>query len=398
MVAAVAAPEVRDVRLYPAQFDFVADEARWVAFVAGRNAGKTYAGSLKAALRAQRGGLGIIAAPDFPMLEFGAKRAFLDRLREARVPFELANQRGVVTVPAWDCEVRFATLETEGRVRGPNYDWGWVDEVEYVADRAIWAALKGAIRAGADPQLFVTTTPKGRRLVYDEWVANATPHHALHRASTFDNPHIDAADYVAGLGYVDRFYRQEIEAQFEGAEGLVYPGFDREQNVRSCDCEGWGGVVCVDAGTRNPTAVLTLRHAGDARHVERETYRRGMDNDQIKAEVIAAADALGDDLTSIEIDPSAAGLILALERLGYPVRKADNNVADGIRDVATALADGLTVDPSCVNTVAEFESYAYPDGARGESDKPVKQNDHAMDALRYGIRGLATPVPRPMVW
>jgi phage terminase large subunit len=57
--------------------------------------------------------------------------------------------------------------------------------------------------------------------------------------------------------------------------------------------------------------------------------------------------------------------------------------------VTTALAD-LTVDPSCVNTISEFESYQYPDGRRGNSDNPIKENDHAMDALRYGIMELVS--------
>jgi hypothetical protein len=174
----------RDIELYGVQDDFVHDEHRYVAFVGGRNSGKTYAGSWKAALRAQEGGLGVIAAPDFPMLEFGAKRAFLDRLVDMNVAFSLNGQRGVVTIPRWNAEVRFATLETESRVRGPNYAWCWADEVEYVTDRTIWQALKGAIRNGTNPQLFVTTTPKGRRLVWDEWVQAAGRAPATTRSST----------------------------------------------------------------------------------------------------------------------------------------------------------------------------------------------------------------------
>ena len=392
-----AAVERRTLTLYPAQWDFVADDSRWVAFVAGRNAGKTFAGSWKAVRRAQRGGLGVIAAPDFPMLEFGAKRSFLDRLRDLRVPHAVTRNPGVVTVPGWGAEVRFATLETESRVRGPNYDWGWVDEVEYVTDRGIWQALKGAVREGAAPQLFVTSTPKGRRLVFEEWVANPTPHHALYRASTFDNPHIDAADYVAGLGYAGRFFRQEIEASFEGAEGLVYPDFDRARHVRAVDCTGWRTVIGVDVGSRNPTAALVARLAGDGRiHIERELYRRNMSSSEITGAIKAMADEVRAE--TVYIDPSAAGYVLELERDGYPVVKANNDVLLGIQRVTTAINDGLTIDPSCANLVAELEGYAYPDGSRVETDKPLKVNDHAADALRYLVIGEATPQPMGGIW
>jgi len=388
----VAAVQERDVELYAIQEDFVFDERRYVAFVGGRNSGKTYAGSWKAALAAQeRGGLGIIAAPDFPMLEFGAKRAFLERLRDLNVPHTLNGQKGVVSIPRWNAEVRFATLETESRVRGPNYSFCWADEVEYVGDRNIWLALKGAVRDGDNPQLFVTTTPKGRRLVWDEWVEHATPQHALYKATTRDNPYIDAEDYIAGLGYAGRFLQQEIEAEFVGFDGLVYPEWDRSR-LRAVDCTGWRTVLAVDVGTRNPTAILTLRvDAGDHIHVERMVYRRNMSASDIVAAVAAEADATMPE--AIFIDPSAAGYVMDLERAGYPVVKADNDRKRGIALVTTALADGLTADPSCTDLAEEFESYHYPDSKR-EGDDPVKEHDHALDALRYacvGLIGFAAP-------
>jgi phage terminase large subunit len=54
----------------------------------------------------------------------------------------------------------------------------------------------------------------------------------------------------------------------------------------------------------------------------------------------------------------------------------------------------LTVDPSCVNTIAEFESYQYPSGGKVEKDVPIKANDHAMDALRYLAMELMKPHPK----
>ena len=387
--------EYLDIELYAMQDEFVYDPSRYVAFVAGRNSGKTYAGSVKAINCVdQLGGLGIIAAPDFPMLEFGAKRAFIQRLRDQRIPFELHQQRGVITIPSKKAEIRFATLETEGRVRGPNYTWGWVDEVEYVTDRSIWQALKGAIRSGDNPQLFVTTTPKGRRLVWDEWVQHATPNHAIYRATTRDNPFIDAEDYIAGLGYTGRFLQQEIEAEFVGYDGLVFPEWSQDR-LRQVDCTGWRTVLGVDIGTRNPTAVLTVRQAGDGRlHLERELYRRNMGASDVIASIKAEADRVQPE--AIYIDPSAAGYVLDLERDGYPVIKADNDRKRGVQLMATALADGLTVDPSCLSFVDEIESWHYPDNKR-ESDDPVKDNDHAMDAFRYAVIGL-TGYVTPGIW
>jgi phage terminase large subunit len=382
------ATELR-VKLYDVQDDFVADDRRYTAFIGGRNSGKTYSGSVKAMLRATQGGLGLIAAPSFPMLEKGGKRQFIDRLNDAGVVY--TKTRDGISIPSWNAEIVFVTLESESRVRGPNAAWGWVDEVEYVTDRLIWKALKGAVREGPHPQLFVTSTPKGRRLVWDEWVVNKTAAHALYKATTFDNIFVDAEDYVAGLGYEGLFYEQEITADFVSFEGLVYPAFDRETHVRDVDTTGWATVLCLDVGTRNPTALLTLRHAGDRIHVASELYQRGMSSDAITDAVLAAYTATRADF--LVVDPSAAGLILSLQQRGLTVRKATNDVKVGISRMTSTLPT-LTIDPSCHNTITEFESYAYSDGKQGspEKDVPVKANDHAMDALRYGVMELAVDI------
>lgn len=373
------------IDLYPTQDDFVHDDRRYTAFIGGRGSGKTFSGSCKAIQRAMQPGLGCIAAPSFPQLEYGAKAQFIERLNQTGIPY--TKTRSSVVLTGRDSEVVFVTLESESRVRGPNYSWGWADEVEYVTDRNIWKAFKGAIRDGDNPQLFVTSTPKGRRLVWDEWVVGKTEHHALYKATTFDNEFIDAEDYVAGLGYTGTFYEQEINADFVTFEGLVYPAFSRESHIQAVNCEGWSTVLGMDVGTRNPTALLTIRHAGDRIHMEREHYQRGMSSDDMVD--IAVARYNETKATHMVLDPSAASLIVSLQRRGVNVRKGVNDIVVGIGRVTSAL-DTLTVDPSCVETINEFESYQYPDGRRSGVDTPVKDNDHAMDALRYVVMDLVT--------
>jgi PBSX family phage terminase large subunit len=394
MVAAVASDRELHVTLYPAQDAFVFDESRYPAFIGGRNAGKTFSGALKAYLRAREGGLGVIAAPSFPMLMHGAKRQFIERLQALGIDYRENKNEGWLYVHSFNAEVLFATLESESRVRGPNFDWGWGDEIEYLTDMNVWKAFKGAVRAGGHPQLFVTSTPKGRRLIWQEWVRDRDDNHTLHKATTHDNPFIDSQDYVAGLGYTGRFAAQEIGAEFVSYEGLVYERFDRDRHVSKQNIDGWRTVLGVDVGSRNPTAVLTVCIAGDDRvHVRREVYRRNLSSTDILDAVKTEADLSQPD--AIYVDPSAAGYIDDLRRMGYRVKKANNDVLEGIGRVTDVLAHGFTIDPSCVNTIAEFESYRYPEGGKQDHiDKPLKENDHAMDALRYAILGESAPKPK----
>jgi phage terminase large subunit len=94
------------------------------------------------------------------------------------------------------------------------------------------------------------------------------------------------------------------------------------------------------------------------------------------------------------VDAAAAGLIAALINANLPAGSAKGRVLDGIWHIQDRLKiqdDGkprLTVDPACVNTINEFESYIWEEG----KDKPKKANDHAMDAIRYLDDIVGTPM------
>jgi phage terminase large subunit len=96
---------------------------------------------------------------------------------------------------------------------------------------------------------------------------------------------------------------------------------------------------------------------------------------------------VGDELPDmVVIDPSAASFKLECQGRGFRVKDADNNVNDGIRIVAKLLTQGKIHmnRETCQPMIDEFQAYVWDEQAarRGE-EKPVKQLDHAMDALRY---------------
>ena len=87
------------------------------------------------------------------------------------------------------------------------------------------------------------------------------------------------------------------------------------------------------------------------------------------------------NISCVVIDPSAASFLTLIRRRGrFPVRKAKNGVLDGIRQVSSLLQAGkLLFSPACEDTLREFEHYCWEQ----EGDRPVKENDHAMDDIRY---------------
>jgi len=63
-------------------------------------------------------------------------------------------------------------------------------------------------------------------------------------------------------------------------------------------------------------------------------------------------------------------------------------VRNGINTVKELFKTGrLRVHESCQNLIYELETYAYPERkfGRNEEENPIKENDHALDALRYAL-------------
>lgn len=192
--------------------------------------------------------------------------------------------------------------------------------------------------------------------------------------------------------YTGVFFKRYILGLWAMAEGVIYDMFDETKHVikNFQDTEGQNYYVSCDYGTQNATVFLLWGKDNAGKWVCcREYYYSGRDKGTQKTDTEYADDLKewldGIVPAKVVIDPSAASFIAELKKRGYSVKKAKNDVLDGIRYVASLLNEGkIRIHESCENTIKEFSSYTWDVKAseRGE-DKPVKQFDHGLDALRY---------------
>ncbi len=408
MVAAAARPgtdERRTVRYWPrgAAAELFRHHEAEIVLAGPAGTGKTYGCLWRMHLAARKyaGMRGILVRKTLESLTASALVTYQQRVLKLGKwgvePFGGSKLRPAGFLYPNGSEILIGGLDKPDKVMSQEYDLVYVNEATDLTPED-WEAITTRTRYGVMPyqQLFGDCNPQspGHWLFKRIQAGTTTMLTSVHQ----DNPALwDGTDwtdqgraYLATLANLTGHRRQRLlEGLWVNAEGAVYPAFNRAQHVQIVDTTGWRHVLGVDSGVRNPTAILDIAFGSERVHVAREVYRRGMGSrDQVEA-VKHMADAV--DAQAIYVDPSAAALITDLEADGYPVIKANNNVSDGVAAVTTALIDGLTVDPSCVNTIAEFEDYHYPEGRRQETDKPVKQGDHAMDALRYAVLGESTP-------
>lgn len=195
--------------------------------------------------------------------------------------------------------------------------------------------------------------------------------------------------------YTGVFFKRYILGLWAMAEGIIYDMFSEERHVKSVLeyvrllIDG-GRYVSIDYGTQNATVFLLWNRGRDGKwYCIREYYYSGRDKGVQKTDAEYVDDLIkfldGTPIRAVIVDPSAASFIAELNKRGFAVIQADNDVEDGIRLVATLLnTEKIAFSQSCRNTIMEFASYIWdPKAAERGEDKPIKQHDHAMDAVRY---------------
>ena len=199
--------------------------------------------------------------------------------------------------------------------------------------------------------------------------------------------------------YSGIFYQRYILGLWVLAEGLVYPMFDPRKYVIHIEKTGekawkydWKKkyFITIDYGTVNPFAALLIEYNPKTRQsiILDEVYYKGRDGTRVDNEAYykMLTELAGPvPIDSIVIDPSAAGMIETIKKYHkYHVKSANNDVLDGIVETTKYINKGLIlVADWCTDIIDEFGAYAWDDDPVAE--RVIKENDHAMDALRYYI-------------
>lgn len=229
----------------------------------------------------------------------------------------------------------------------------------------------------------------------------------LQQYTLFDNPYLPR-DFVenlcreyAGTVYYDRL----VMGKWTRAEGLIYQTFT-DENLYDDDTRPVAlynqsiRVIACDYGTTNPCVYLDTYDDGDTIWVDNE-YRWDSKSNEAKHTgqpqktdsqyADAMVEFMGREperICGIIVDPSAASFIAELRGRGLVVTPGDNEVLDGIRVVSSMFArKKVRVHRRCKGLIEELRSYVWDDKAIG-IDKPVKEQDHGPDALRYRVNSL----------
>jgi PBSX family phage terminase large subunit len=195
--------------------------------------------------------------------------------------------------------------------------------------------------------------------------------------------------------YTGLFYKRYVLGQWVMAEGAIYADFDRATHVIPRPA-GFAHqyYVGIDYGANNPFAAVMIGYRRDHSPrfwVEKELYWdpkktfRQKTNGEFADDIARFID--GYNVRGIYLDPSAESFQIELRRQHIRVLEAENEVFSGITFVANLISNHqLKIVDTCANLIKEIEMYVWDNkkALRG-IEEPIKQGDHACDALRYAL-------------
>lgn len=255
----------------------------------------------------------------------------------------------------------------------------------------------------AGSKLWFSCNPQGpQHWFYREWILKAQQKRTLYLHFTMeDNPSLSPrvrARYQNAYSGV--FYRRFVLGEWVAAQGLVYDFFDvARDSIPKPEVRMERYRISVDYGTANPTSMGLWGEKDSVWYRVDEYYynSRVVGVQKTDAEYVEALMALADGRTveQVIVDPSAASFIEAIRREGFYVVKADNNVTDGIRVTADLLKKRkLIICQNCADCLREMTAYCWDE--RSGRDAPRKENDHAMDEMRYFAMSIAAETTTPL--
>jgi len=311
-------------------------------------------------------------------------RPAIHKVNESRLEIIVNTTRGgksSILLRGWE------SIET---LRGQKFDFIVVDEI---ASMRNWVTnwqevIRPTLTDMKGDALFIST-PKGFNHFYDLYnLQDIDTDYTSFHFTTYDNQFIPVDEIEKAKQELteDRF-AQEYLADFRKTEGLVYKEFDRDRHLYDGDVANAVEFIAgIDFGFTNPAAVIHIIRDYDNNYwVTEEWYHTHRTDDQI-AEYVRSC-----KFNAVYPDPENASGIQVLVDRGIEAReviKGKDSVKTGINKVRSLFKrNKIHIHKSCLNLISELETYAYPEKRDGhnEEENPIKEKDHALDALRYAI-------------
>lgn len=317
-----------------------------------------------------------VIAENIPFLKRGAIRDFKTILQGMGIwsddSFKGGNQ---YTLPTGSV-IEFFSADNPGKALGAARDILFINEANNISFEIAFQLM-----ARTKDRVWIDFNPRSEFWAHTEIMQNKA------FDGMFDFVHTTFADnalleptikeLMLARGAKDANYKRVyIDGQVGSVEGLVYPDFELVDTMPDMDCIG------LDFGyTNSSTAAVAIAFRNDDLYISELVYSQGLRNVDIIAQLKEAGVKSGTEIWCDSAEPKSIDDLYFAGLNAKPVVKT--SVVEGV-DMVKRF--NLKVTKDSVNVIRELRNYQYKQDKDGKwINEPVKDFDHAMDAVRYAV-------------
>ena len=330
-----------------------------------------------------------ICRKTFPALRTSTLEPFIALLKEYGIYDEDRHNKTYSTYDYGTNRIYFFGVDESEKIKSTEYNYIWMEEANeftYEDYIALKLRLSGPVSEGEMNHMYLSLNPVDAHNWIPVKAAQESDVEVIH--STYeDNPYLSAAYKKSLLDLINQdenAYRIYVLGEWGKLEGKIYTNYSVIPELPLMEGAKWA--YGLDFGLINPTAIVKVYLYNDKFYVEERLYQTNLTN----ADIIEffSHEKLGD----IHADPSAKQSIAEIRRAGYMAFESIKDVKAGI-DLCKRQTIYIPQESS--NLITEIQNYHWKKDRTAIGDRvflpePVKYKDHALDAMRYAIWGLAS--------
>lgn len=419
------------IEMTPTQKRWINDKTRELLIEGSAGSGKTIFACYKVIFYGlqHRNASIYIYRKTLPSLKRTSWKEIRNLLIKHGIPYDENKSEGKITLTQTGSVMYFGALDESSKVRSINADVVYIEQAEELTDIEFYIELMLRLGRGEASkqkdgysQMILVVQPESEEhwiyKRYHEYTDATTEFENEKKEALLKNP--ENPQYRSYEEILAEIQSRRKTAHFHYSENLKLPKFQRDyyDNLKNEDYElwlrysagQWGKLTDViypnydtvvvrerfdfysfgaDFGFNNPSCFLLLGWYDNEVYVIDEVYESKLLNsefiDKCK-DVCFKHKLLPEHLHTGWGDAAEPDRIEEFCQNNFPMEK-------GIKDVRAKITSTkqtkIHIHPRCVNTIKEIKGYKYRKNKDGVTlDEPVKINDHAMDALAYGVYGV----------
>lgn len=322
-----------------------------------------------------------VVSETLPHLKRGAIRDFLSIMEAQRYYKDsLWNRSDFIYTFESGSKIEFFSVDQPDKVRGPRRDVLFINEANNVPFETY-------------TQLEIRT----RKIVWCDWnpvsefwwytdVAPFTDHDFI-TLTYKDNEALEPSivESIESKRHNKSWWTVYGEGKLGEVEGRIYIGWEQLEDLPK---EARLEVAGLDFGyTNDPTAIVDIYKWNDALIFDERAYQKGLLNADI-------AKLLNDMSVPIIADSAEPKSIDELAMYGLPMIPATKGAGSILQGIQAVQGRRVYVTKRSTNVIKEYRAYLWETDVNGKTlNKPSPINNHAMDAIRYGVSYLFPPIP-----